>query len=176
MLNSLKHCLFTVHLQIQLLFFYLCTVTNFVFHCIFIVYCYKLYFYIFSLCTIINSLFLFEVKTSLAAFWQGKILWVDVINMVVAHASTRIEELMIWEKIFIHKHAHHIMNFEIPPESSLIKKYVSRPPDSSSIAPTSNTAMRDVTLQSIWIENGLNIARNNCLQVSKLPKLEVTDL
>ena len=25
------------------------------------------------------------------------------------------------EKIFIHKHAHHIMNFEIPPESSLIK-------------------------------------------------------
>ena len=29
---------------------------------------------------------------------------------------------------------------------------------------------------SIWIENGRNIARNNCLQVSKLPKLEVTDL
>ena len=36
-------------------------------------------------------------------------------------------ELMIWGKIFIHKHAHHIMNFEIPPESSLIKKYVCRP-------------------------------------------------
>ena len=31
------------------------------------------------------------------------------------------------------------------------------------------------TLQSIWIENGRNITRNNCLQVSKLPKLEVTD-
>ena len=30
--------------------------------------------------------------------------------------------------------------------------------------------------ESIWIENGRNIARNNCLQVSKLPKLEVTDL
>ena len=27
----------------------------------------------------------------------------------------------------------------------------------------------------ISIENGQNIARNNCLQVSKLPKLEVTD-
>ena len=27
-------------------------------------------------------------------------------------------ELMIWEKIFIHKHAHHNMNFEIPPECS----------------------------------------------------------
>ena len=68
-----------------------------------------------------------------------------------------------------HKHAHHIMNFEIPPESSLIKKYVCRPPDRASIAPTSNATMRDVTLQSIWIENGRNIAWNNCLQVSKLP-------
>ena len=58
-------------------------------------------------------------------------------------------ELMIWEKIFIYKHAHHIMNFEIPPESSLIKKYVCRSPDSASIAPTSKTTMRDVTLQSI---------------------------
>ena len=38
---------------------------------------------------------------------------------------------------------------EIPPESSLIKKYVCRLPDSSSIAPTSNATMRDVTLQSI---------------------------
>ena len=73
-------------------------------------------------------------------------------------------ELMNWEKIFIHKHAHHIMNFEIPPESSLIKKYVCRPPDSASIAPTSNATMRDVTLQSIWIEIGRNIARNICLQ------------
>ena len=85
-------------------------------------------------------------------------------------------ELMIWEKIFIHKHAHYMMNFEIPPESSLIKKYVCRPPDSASIEPTSNATMRDVTLQSIWIENGRNIARINCLQVSKLPKLEVTVL
>ena len=29
--------------------------------------------------------------------------------------------------------------------------------------------------QSIWIENGRSIARNNCLQVSKLPYLEVTE-
>ena len=58
-------------------------------------------------------------------------------------------ELTIWEKIFIHKHAHHIMNFEIQPESSLIKKYVCRSPDSASIAPTSNATIRDVTLQSI---------------------------
>ena len=34
-------------------------------------------------------------------------------------------------------------------ESSHIKKYVCRPPDSASIAPTSNATMRDVTLQSI---------------------------
>ena len=40
-------------------------------------------------------------------------------------------------------------------ESSLIKKYVSRSPDSASIAPSSNATMRDVTLQ--------------------LPNLEVTD-
>ena len=33
-----------------------------------------------------------------------------------------------------------------------------------------------INFESIWIENGQNIARNNCLQVSKLPKLEVTDL
>jgi len=41
------------------------------------------------------------------------------------------------------------MNFEIPPESSLIKKYVGTSPDSASIAPTSNATMRGVTLQSI---------------------------
>jgi len=61
------------------------------------------------------------------------------------------------------------MNFEVPPESFLIKKYVCRPPDSASMAPISIATMHDATLQSIWIENGWNIARNNCLQVSKLP-------
>ena len=35
--------------------------------------------------------------------------------------------------------------------------------------------MQDATLQLIWIENGQNIARNNCLQISKLPLLEFTD-
>ena len=30
-------------------------------------------------------------------------------------------ELITQEKIFIHKHAHHIMNFEVLPESSLIR-------------------------------------------------------
>ena len=29
-------------------------------------------------------------------------------------------ELITWKKIFIHKHAYHIMNFEVPPVSSLI--------------------------------------------------------
>ena len=58
-------------------------------------------------------------------------------------------ELMIWEKIFIHKHAHHIMNFEIPPESSLIKKYVYRSPDRASMAPINIATMHDATLQSI---------------------------
>ena len=58
-------------------------------------------------------------------------------------------ELIIWGEIFIHEHEHHIMNFEVLPESSPIKKYVCRPPDSASIAPTSNATMCDVTLQSI---------------------------
>ena len=35
-------------------------------------------------------------------------------------------ELITWEKIFIHKHAHHIMNFEVPLVSSLIRKYICR--------------------------------------------------
>ena len=39
--------------------------------------------------------------------------------------------------------------FEVLPESSLIKKYVSRPPDSTSMAPISIATMHDTTLQSI---------------------------
>jgi hypothetical protein len=41
-------------------------------------------------------------------------------------------ELITWEKVFIYKYTHHIMNFEVLPEISLIKKYVCRPPDSTS--------------------------------------------
>ena len=53
------------------------------------------------------------------------------------------------KKLFIHKHAHHFMNFEVSPKSSLIKEYVCRSPDSTSIASTSIAAMRDAKLQSI---------------------------
>jgi len=36
-------------------------------------------------------------------------------------------ELITWEKIFIHKYAYHILvNFEVPPVSSLIKMYICR--------------------------------------------------
>ena len=65
--------------------------------------------------------------------------------------------------MFIYKHTHHIMNFEVLPESSVIKKYICIPPDSALMASTSITTMRDTTLQLIWIENGWNIARNNIL-------------
>ena len=61
------------------------------------------------------------------------------------------------------------MNFEVLPKSSLNKKYVGRPPDSTSMALYSIAIMHDATFQLIWIENGQNITRNNCLQVSKLP-------
>ena len=37
------------------------------------------------------------------------------------------------------------MNFEIPPESSLIKKYVCRSPNSASMAPISIATMPDAT-------------------------------
>ena len=41
------------------------------------------------------------------------------------------------------------INTQITPESSLIKKYVCKSPDSASMAPTSIAAMGDTTLQLI---------------------------
>ena len=38
------------------------------------------------------------------------------------------------------------MNFEVPPGSSLIKKYICRPPDRASIAPISIATMQDTSL------------------------------
>ena len=58
----------------------------------------------------------------------------------------RKNEPITWEKIFIHKHAHHIMNFEVPPESSLFKKYVYRPTDSASMAPISIATTQDTSV------------------------------
>jgi hypothetical protein len=46
---------------------------------------------------------------------------------------------VIWKKIFIYKHAHHIMKFEVLLESSHIIKYMYRPPDSVSVAPINIT-------------------------------------
>ena len=69
------------------------------------------------------------------------------------------------------KYTHHIINFEVSPESSLIKKYVYRSSDSTSMASTSTTTMSDITLQLTWIENGQTIV----FKVSKLLYFEVTD-
>ena len=60
--------------------------------------------------------------------------------------SVKRNKLITWEKIFIHKHAHHIMNFKVPPVSSLIKKYICRPPDSASMAPISIATMQDTSI------------------------------
>jgi hypothetical protein len=68
---------------------------------------------------------------------------------ILLKSVNRKNELIIWEKMFIYKHAHHIMNFEVSPESSLIKNYVCRPPDSASMSSTSIATMCDATLQ--WI-------------------------
>ena len=61
----------------------------------------------------------------------------------------------------------HIINFEVIPESSLIKTDICRPPDSALMALTSIPRMRDTTLQ-LRIENGQNIAWNNCIQGKQL--------
>ena len=42
--------------------------------------------------------FIFEVKSSLDAIWQGKIIWVGVINTLVARASTRIEDVICFQE------------------------------------------------------------------------------
>ena len=44
---------------------------------------------------------IFEVKNSTASFWKGKILWVCVVNTLVAHASTRIEDLICFHEALI---------------------------------------------------------------------------
>ena len=75
-------------------------------------------------------------------------------------------ELIIWGKIFIHKHAYHITIVKVSPQSSLLKKYICRS-NSISMAPINIATMHDATLQSIWIENGQNTARNNCLLQGK---------
>ena len=61
-----------------------------------------------------------------------------------------MNELITWEKIFIHKHAHHIMNFEVPPVSSLIRKYIFRLPDSALMAPISIATMQDTSVDLNW--------------------------
>ena len=43
----------------------------------------------------------FKVKTSLAVFWQEKILWVGIINMLVACTSTRIEDVICFQEALI---------------------------------------------------------------------------
>ena len=46
-------------------------------------------------------------------------------SAIILELVNKRKELVIWENIFIYKHAHHIMNFEVLPESSFITKYVS---------------------------------------------------
>ena len=69
-------------------------------------------------------------------------------SAILLKSVNRKNELIIWEKIFIHKHAHRI-DFEVLPESSLIKQYVCRSPDSTLMALISIATMHDATLQSI---------------------------
>jgi GIY-YIG catalytic domain. len=87
-------------------------------------------------------------KSAMAShFWNTRHEINNTANLL--KSVNRKNELITWEKTFIHKHAHHIMNFEVLPVSSLIRKYICRPPDSASMASTSIATMRDTTLKSI---------------------------
>ena len=66
-------------------------------------------------------------------------------SAILLKSVKRKNELIIWEKIFIHKYTHLSMNFEVSPESSLIKNSVCRSPDSALMAPTSIATMPDTT-------------------------------
>ena len=67
---------------------------------------------------------------------KGKLILNEINNSAsILKSVNRKNELITWEKIFIHKHAHHIMNFEVLPVNSFIKKYIWRPPDSASMTP-----------------------------------------
>ena len=63
--------------------------------------------------------------------------------------------------------------FEVPPENSLIKKYICRSLDCASMPSTSIAKTLDTIHQSIWIENRWNIALNNCLQGKKITRINV---
>ena len=87
-------------------------------------------------------------------------LWINIFSQIISwntgheinnsanilKSVNRKNKLITWEKIFIHKHSHHIMNFEVRPVSSLIKKYVCRPPDSASMAPTNIATTQDTAV------------------------------
>ena len=90
-------------------------------------------------------------------------------SAILLKLVNRKNELIIWEKIFIRKHAHHIMNFEVLPKSSLIKKYICRPPDSALMASTCITTMHDLTLQSIELRMSKKKLKVIIFKVNKLP-------
>jgi hypothetical protein len=64
----------------------------------------------------------------------------------ILKSVNRKNEQITWEKIFTHRHAHHIMNYEVLPVTSLIKKYMCRPPDSALMAPISIATMQDTSV------------------------------
>jgi hypothetical protein len=84
-------------------------------------------------------------KSAIAShFWKTRHEINNSANIL--KSVNRKNELITWERIFIHKHTHHIMNFEVPPVSSLIKKYICRPPDSASMAPINIATMQNTSV------------------------------
>ena len=85
----------------------------------FIIWCACLWINIFS--QIISSFFLLTDFNWLAEL----LIWNtghEINNSAkLIKSVNRKNQLIIWEKIFIHKHAPNIMNFEVLPESTLIK-------------------------------------------------------
>ena len=66
----------------------------------------------------------------------------------------RWNELITWEKIFIQKHAHHIMNFEVTLLVHSLKSTYADHQTAHRWHPSASPQCK--ILQSIWIENGRN--------------------
>ena len=76
-----------------------------------------------------------RIITNPQHFWKTEY---EIDNSAILFKSVnKRNEQLTWEKIFIYKHAHHIMNFEVPHDSSLIAKYACRSSENASMSSTS---------------------------------------
>ena len=86
-------------------------------------------------------------------------------SAILLKPVNRKNELIIWEKISINTH----ITLWILKSCQLVHSLKSMCGNHQTGHRWHQSASQCKTLQLIWIENGWNIAQNNCLQVCKLP-------